>query len=336
MTTVSIILPTYNRAKFLPEAFEAIRTQDWTDWELIVVDDGSTDNTRDLVPELTRGWPQPVRYVYQENQGPAAARNRGIEESKSSYLAFFDSDDLWLPHHLEQCVEALEANRDVDWVYSASRVINETTGELIAENVFHANGGRLSFLSLDVERRGTLSVIVDADTGLMALSDALYAGLQGSVIRQSVFSNLKLPNFRVGEDQTFSFVALKEGFRLAYFDQVHFVYRTHADGISAGPGVRPLNRARASMELARAFESLLARDDLSGTERRVLTKRVCNEYFWNAGYPLQNAGMFKDARMCFRKGLRMAPLRLGMWKSYAVSYLKEIQWALRGCRALQS
>src|SRR5262245_12368939 len=93
--SVSIILPTYNRAKFLPGALDAIGSQRWTDWELIVVDDGSTDDTREMVAELTRNWEQPVRYVYQENQGAYGARNRGLDMARGDFLALYDSDDLW-------------------------------------------------------------------------------------------------------------------------------------------------------------------------------------------------------------------------------------------------
>jgi glycosyltransferase involved in cell wall biosynthesis len=96
MPAVSIILPTFNRAKFLPEALASITRQVWTDWELIVVDDGGTDKSNDLIACLTHGWKQPVRYIYQENQGPFGARNTGLEYASGDYVAFFDSDDLWL------------------------------------------------------------------------------------------------------------------------------------------------------------------------------------------------------------------------------------------------
>src|SRR5262249_10652580 len=125
---VSIILPTYNRARFLPQAFASIRSQRCTTWELVVVDDGSTDATPELVQQFRAEVPQPVRYIRQANGGPYAARNTGLDAAHGEYVAFFDSDDVWLPHHLQDCAEALAAHPDVDWVYGACRIVEEGTG----------------------------------------------------------------------------------------------------------------------------------------------------------------------------------------------------------------
>ncbi len=86
--TVSIILPTYNREKFLPEAFAAIAEQTFTDWELIVVDDGRTDGTRELVPRLSAGFAQPVSYIYQEDKAPLASRKQ------SAFRRWFGISDV--------------------------------------------------------------------------------------------------------------------------------------------------------------------------------------------------------------------------------------------------
>src|SRR2546425_8294706 len=160
--TVSIILPTYNRARFLPQAFASICSQTFTDWELIIVDDGSTDNTRELVSELSVALPQPAQYIYQENQGPGSARNTGLEHAQGIYVAFYDSDDLWLPHHLQDCVEGLDATPEVDWVYGACRVVNEATGESLAPTTFYVNGKPRPFLKLKSRVAGTLHIIEDS------------------------------------------------------------------------------------------------------------------------------------------------------------------------------
>src|SRR6478735_3196191 len=116
MATVSIILPTFNRARFLPNAIRSIREQQFGDWELIIVDDGSTDATPAIIPQLIADIVQPVRYICQDNQGAYAARNTGLDQAYSKYVAFFDSDDLWLPHHLSECVSALDSNSELGWV----------------------------------------------------------------------------------------------------------------------------------------------------------------------------------------------------------------------------
>jgi glycosyltransferase involved in cell wall biosynthesis len=93
---VSVIIPTFNRAWILLEAIESVLSQTFENYELIVVDDGSTDNTRLLLKAC-----KDIRVVSQENKGVSAARNRGIEAATGDYLAFLDSDDLWLPEKLD-------------------------------------------------------------------------------------------------------------------------------------------------------------------------------------------------------------------------------------------
>jgi hypothetical protein len=98
---VSAIIPTYNAPHFLVQAVESALAQDYRDYELIVIDDGSGPETHQaLEPYMDR-----IRYIYQENAGPSAARNRGIRESTGELLAFLDHDDLWLPGKLTAQVE---------------------------------------------------------------------------------------------------------------------------------------------------------------------------------------------------------------------------------------
>ncbi|HKJ31868.1 MAG TPA: glycosyltransferase family 2 protein [Balneolales bacterium] len=93
----SIIIPTYNRAEFITHAIQSIIEQLVNDWEVIVVDDGSTDNTRDKVLSFDD---ERIKYVYQNNQERSVARNRGIKEANGEYICFLDSDDWYLPNHL--------------------------------------------------------------------------------------------------------------------------------------------------------------------------------------------------------------------------------------------
>ena len=121
MVKVSVIIPTYNRANYIARAVNSVLNQTCKEYEIIVVDDGSTDTTKDVVMQFQNK----VKYFRQENQGSAAARNRGIQESRGEYIAFLDSDDYWVPEKLEEQVKVLDAHKNVGIVYARMPIINE-------------------------------------------------------------------------------------------------------------------------------------------------------------------------------------------------------------------
>ena len=95
---VSVVIPTFNRAKVVTRAIDSVLEQTYRNCEVIVVDDGSTDDTADVL----RSYKDKIVYIQQKNAGPSAARNRGIRESKGEFIAFLDSDDLWFATKLER------------------------------------------------------------------------------------------------------------------------------------------------------------------------------------------------------------------------------------------
>lgn len=121
MPEVSVVLPTYNRRRLVQETIDSVLRQKFADLELIVVDDGSTDDTGRT---LTDRYGPLIRYVYQENAGESAARNHGIALSRGKYVGFVDSDDLWHPDKLKRQVEILEANPLVGLVSTQAFWIN--------------------------------------------------------------------------------------------------------------------------------------------------------------------------------------------------------------------
>jgi glycosyltransferase involved in cell wall biosynthesis len=107
MALISVIIPVYNAEKTILQTINSVLNQTFSDFELIIINDGSTDNTLKRLEEI-----QDKRLcVYSiENKGVSAARNRGIEESKSPYISFIDADDVWAPRKLEMQLEKLEKN----------------------------------------------------------------------------------------------------------------------------------------------------------------------------------------------------------------------------------
>ena len=108
MHRVSVIIPTYNRSGFVHEAIESVLFQEYTDCELIIVDDGSSDETKDVL----KRYADRVTYIYQDNKGVSSARNKGVETASGEYIAFLDSDDIWLPKKLSHQMDFFSHNPD--------------------------------------------------------------------------------------------------------------------------------------------------------------------------------------------------------------------------------
>lgn len=121
MPRVSVVIPTYNCAKFLGRTIDSALKQTYRDFEIIVVDDGSTDGTQALVA----AYKESVRYVYQSNQGASAARNAALSRASGEFIAYLDADDLWLPDKLARQVEFLDAHSTCGFVHTEVSVIDE-------------------------------------------------------------------------------------------------------------------------------------------------------------------------------------------------------------------
>jgi glycosyltransferase involved in cell wall biosynthesis len=126
---VSVVMAAYKSAQFLPEAIGSVIAQTYPHWELHVVDDGSPDNTADVVRPFLRD-PR-IRYHYQENKGQASAKNRGLRSSRGELIAFLDADDMWASAKLEKQVPAFAGHPEIGLVHTRTCEMTEA-GELLA------------------------------------------------------------------------------------------------------------------------------------------------------------------------------------------------------------
>ena len=117
---VSIVIPTHNSSRYLVKALDSVLAQTVSDFEVLVVDDGSTDDTECVM----RHYGAPVRYIRQQNAGVAVARNNGISESRGRYVAFLDADDVWLPFKLERQLETINLSSANGVCYSAFSIVS--------------------------------------------------------------------------------------------------------------------------------------------------------------------------------------------------------------------
>ena len=113
MSLISVMMPTYNNAKYIKQAIESIYAQNYDNIEIIVVDDGSTDNTKGIVQQY-----KDIKYFYIEHKGISVARNTALEKSKGEYIAFLDSDDYWLPNKLNTQMQYFKDHPDCEIVFT--------------------------------------------------------------------------------------------------------------------------------------------------------------------------------------------------------------------------
>ena len=135
---VSIIIPAYNAAHFLAETINSVLSQTYQNFELLIVDDGSTDDTAAVV----KGFgDERIRYWHKKNSGVSDTRNFGISKAKGAYIAFLDADDLFLPQNLEKKILFLENNQEIDLVHSAEVRFDSSIGSEIA--LMEGSGGEV-------------------------------------------------------------------------------------------------------------------------------------------------------------------------------------------------
>lgn len=196
----SIIIPTYNRAHTIKTPIDSIIRQTFTDWELIIVDDGSTDDTLEIVASYNDSR---IRYVWQENQKESAARNHGIRLAQAEWICFQDSDDEYLPHHLEVLHQAIQNHPD----YKVFK-----TGLIIQEN------------GVEVHRTGILSA--------SKLDTFPYEGFTTGAYHFSIFKNIRFDErIHIGEDLHF---LMKTGLNYPFFVLPEWTCICHYNPHSSG------------------------------------------------------------------------------------------------------
>ena len=157
---VSVIIPSWNAAAFLPAAVASIREQRYEPIEIVVVDDGSTDGTESAVAALGPG----VRYFRQDNRGPAAARNRGLAGARGEFIAFLDADDRWPRHKLSIQLARLLAEPQLDFVLGRIRYV-PVEGGVMPDFAREAPGNAITHVHLGsgLFRRGAFERVGEFD-----------------------------------------------------------------------------------------------------------------------------------------------------------------------------
>ena len=223
---LSVIVPTYNRGSFLPGCIESLRKAGVPDLEIIIVDDGSTDDTRAVVASLGSD----LRYIYQDNQGLSAARNTGIRASRGRFIAYLDSDDFWLPGVADNLIGFLEHHPQLGAVFADARMGNPESGYV---SWFDA-AGREEFRSLPAEHveLGLRMLEPLPFYRLMLSRNAIFTG--AVILRREVVSQHGLFNpalLSTGDWEVW--LRLIHQTRFAYSMEPLAIYTKHAGAMTA-------------------------------------------------------------------------------------------------------
>jgi len=190
------------------------------EWEIIIVDDGSTDKTPEILRKYAEKFPQKIRVIVQKNSGVSVARNTGIAASKGEYLAFLDHDDLWLPEKLERQVDLLDANKELGLVYSDSYIIDEK-GEL--KGTFIHSIMSKNIIRCEKFRGNIFNELFCVD----------FIPLLTVVVRKEVLKRVGNfdPKYKISEDYDL-FLKIAQIYPVDFIDQPLAKYRMHSGGAS--------------------------------------------------------------------------------------------------------
>lgn len=215
---VSVIMPCYNNAAMLSAAITSVLTQDYANIEVIVIDDGSTDDSIHVLNQFG----DKITLIQQANQGPAAARNAGLQAAVGEYIAFNDSDDLWLPGKLSAQVSYLQQHADIGLCYCGWMEWDGTTAlAKVAANLVDAAPviapkapDSEGWLYLDLLKESVIHTIT-------------------AVLRREVIDTVGMFNtdYRIGEDHDF-WLRVSQQYRIAKLDRVYALYRNNPASIT--------------------------------------------------------------------------------------------------------
>jgi glycosyltransferase involved in cell wall biosynthesis len=235
---VSVIMPAYNAAEHIAETIESVLIQNYRNFELIVVDDGSTDNTRNIVTSFEN---DKIKYFYKDNGGPSGARNLAIKKAKGQYIMPLDADDMITPDFITRHLEEFEKHPDVDLVYSDVLLIDENSTPIRIMNKPEYQDQR--YLIRDLFRAG--HPIVPFRLG----------------IRRTVFEKIGLydEDLLIGEDYDMMRRFVKARLKSHHLSEPLHLRRMRTDSLS---GNFSAQKAKCHFEVIRRFTDTFTYDEL--------------------------------------------------------------------------
>ncbi|GAB2929842.1 hypothetical protein GCM10027181_30980 [Rheinheimera gaetbuli] len=295
---VSVIIPCYNNAAMLSSAITSVLTQDYANIEVIVIDDGSTDDSISVLSQFG----DKITLIQQTNQGPAAARNAGLQAAAGEYIAFNDSDDLWLPGKLTEQVSYLQQHPNVGLCYcgwtewDGTTALANVTANLVdvAPVIAPKQPGSEGWLYLDLLKESVIHTIT-------------------AVLRREVIDNVGMFNtdYRIGEDHDF-WLRVSQKYRIAKLNRVYALYRNNPASIT--------KKVQDKNYSLLVLESAVAHYGIASPCGEKIAPKTLNTYLgdrhFNYGYNAMLGGKPDKAKVSFTGCIRhkyKLPKAIAFW-----------------------
>lgn len=167
----TILVPAYNVRQYIHATIQSVLSQAFSDFEILVIDDGSTDGTFELLQEIND--PR-LRLISQENRGVSCTRNRGIREARGKYIAFLDGDDQWLPCHLQIAADCFSALPEIKWYAAPFEYVPEISAEMLAVAVQTCKPDSISYFGNGCHYAWSSSTIIEREALIGVMSNGIF------------------------------------------------------------------------------------------------------------------------------------------------------------------
>jgi glycosyltransferase involved in cell wall biosynthesis len=302
--TVSVIIPTYNRIEYVPKAIESVLRQTFTDYELIVVDDGSTDGTKDALQKYAHA----IHYIYQTNSGVSLARNAGIRQARGKWLAFLDSDDEWGENYLITQIAKAKQHPDL-CMQTADCRITESDGS--SQCYYEINGSLPEFRGADylhIEKPFHFVV----QHGPWQIGSTII--LRDALMKAGMFDT----SLKISEDyDLMARVALQGPFGMIREELMNVLRRRESITCLTQQARENPIRTRESDE--RIYQKLRKIETLNSEERTAVAE-IMRANRSAIGNLFLESGQLKKARECYRRAFLIRPTVRSLGK-YVLSFL---------------
>jgi len=297
MKKVSVIIPCFNSEAFISNALKSVEKQNYENIEVLVIDDGSTDNTGEIVSEIKSSTLEIKSLKNNHSKGPSGARNTGLDESTGEYIAFLDSDDVWLDGHIRMAVKYLDKYEQINAILCDFNVVNYDSNEIL-------------FKWFDKKKILFSLPMVPLESDLKVITENIYSGLivesffhlTSTIIRKNVLDGIHFDeSVKHAEDRDFGIqLSKKENLGLAIFDKTTSNYYRREGSLTSTPNIK--THINASSDRIYLFKKYIETFDLE-KKQLILTKKILAEELSQLAYSYRKSNSFNDALSASRLGL---------------------------------